>query len=87
MVACGPRWFGGDLFKKIVMTQIEIFKNNIGKPFKIKGFTGLSGSFDKILSVDNKGIVKGEFIEAHVDDCRLKEQQPEQLKRHQLNQL
>jgi hypothetical protein len=63
------------------MDQINLFRQNIGKEFKVKGFTGLSGSFDKILSVDNDGTVRGEFIEAHVDDCRLKQEQPEHLKK------
>lgn len=56
---------------------------SIGQPFKISWLTGGKlGSFDKIKFVDNQGNIHGDFIEAPAEDCRLKEPQPEQLKKH-----
>ena len=61
---------------------IQEANNNIGKPFKMIGFTGgLMSEFDTIIRVDADGTIHGNYIEAHCDDCRLKQAQPEQLRR------
>lgn len=63
---------------------IQEANSNIGKPFKLIGFTGgIMSQFDTIIRVDADGIIHGNYIEAHCDDCRLKQEQPEQL-RHRL---
>lgn len=54
---------------------------NIGNPFKVEGFTGLAGRFDIIRVVDSNGVIYGDFIEAPCEDCRLKMEQPVQLKK------
>lgn len=61
---------------------IEEAKTNIGKQFKWLGSTtGLTSNFDTIKHVSSKGIVYGSWLAAHHDDCRLKTEQPEHLKR------
>jgi hypothetical protein len=61
------------------MTTLEA-SQNIGKPFKVAEFnSGLLGSFDTIISVDGDGNIYGDFIIAHCQDCRLKQEQPKQL--------
>lgn len=64
------------------MTQQEATAN-IGQPFKIIGFTGMIGRFDTIRRVDPDGTIHGDFLEAHCDDCRFKEEQPAHLKKTQ----
>lgn len=59
---------------------IEQAKNNIGEPFTVKDMPGLG--FDTIRSVDPDGTIHGDFLEASAEDCRLKEKQPEALRRH-----
>lgn len=56
----------------------------IGQPFKWKFATGdgLAAKFDIIRSVDPDGTIHGDFIEAHCEDCRFKQEQPEHLKKH-----
>jgi hypothetical protein len=58
---------------------------NIGRQFRIIGFGGLCGKFDTILAVDENGWIIGNFIEAPAEDCRLKQTQPEQLKKKNKN--
>lgn len=61
---------------------IQEAKANIGKPFKlnwIKG--GVCSQFDTIISVDDNGEVHGNFLSAPAEDCRLKEAQPDHLKK------
>lgn len=60
------------------MTTTEA-QNSIGKEFKPTGM-GIPW-FDTILSVDADGIIHGERCEAHAEHCRLKGEQPEQLRR------
>jgi hypothetical protein len=60
------------------MTIVEA-KMNINQPFKLVGFSGLLGSFDKIREVLPDGTIRGDFLEAHCNHCRLKKDQPIQL--------
>ncbi len=61
---------------------LEEAKSNIGKPFKIMGFAGgAAGGFDTIRSVEENGMIHGDFIQALAEDCRLKQEQPEGFKR------
>ena len=62
------------------MTQQEA-KASIGLPFTLNFTRGVR--FDTIRSVSDDGTVKGDFIEAPADSCRLKLPQPEALKNHQ----
>lgn len=56
--------------------------NSIGKEFKVIDFTsGLLARFDILREVTKDGILIGDFIEAPVFMCRLKNEQPEQLKK------
>lgn len=58
--------------------------NNIGMPFRLIGFTGgILSQFDKIIRVEPNGTIHGNYIEANCEDCRLKQEQPEQLKKSQ----
>lgn len=59
------------------MTKAEA-NDNIGKEFKplIDG-----ARFDIIRRVDDDGNIHGDFTTAHHEDCRLKQEQPEQLKK------
>lgn len=59
---------------------IEEAKANIGQPFKPNWIKGLGGKFDIIREVDIDGWIIGDFWEAPAEDCRLKMEQPEQLK-------
>lgn len=52
---------------------------NIGQQFKLNFLTGTR--FDTIRRVDQDGTVHGDFIEAPADSCRLKQAQPEHLKK------
>ena len=62
---------------------IEEAKKSLGKEFKVIGFTGgILGRFDIIRSMDDEGWIHGDNLSAPVEDCRLKEQQPEHLKKH-----
>lgn len=62
---------------------IQQANNNIGMPFKVTAFTsGILSHFDTIIRVDIDGTIHGHFIEAHCEDCRLKLDQPDHLKRH-----
>lgn len=64
------------------MTREEA-EANIGQPFRWKeGGTGICGKFDIIKKVTENGMVCGEFLRAHHDDCRLKQEQPDHLKKH-----
>lgn len=58
------------------MTKKEA-ADNIGQPFKVIGFPT---KFDTIRKVDQDGTIHGDFIEAHCNDCRFKEKQPDHLK-------
>lgn len=61
---------------------LEEAKANVGKPFKwIDGGTGITGRFDTIRGVGEDGTVYGDFLAAHHNDCRFKQDQPDQLKR------
>ena len=61
---------------------LEEAQANIGQPFKwIDGGTGAAGKWDVIEKVV-KGWIYGDFIAAHVEDCRLKQDQPDHLKKH-----
>jgi hypothetical protein len=61
----------------------EEAKSSMGKEFKIMDMAGLK--FDTIRFVDNDGTIHGDFIEAHCSDCRLKMDQPTQLKNSKSN--
>lgn len=62
---------------------IQQAKDSIGLPFKVTAFTsGALAQFDTIIRVDSDGTIHGDFIEAHCDDCRLKQDQPDHLKKH-----
>lgn len=63
--------------------KIEEAKANIGQPFKLNWIKVLSGKFDIIREVDIDGWIIGDFLEAPAQDCRLKAEQPEQLKKKQ----
>ncbi len=56
---------------------IEEARSSIGKPFK----WSLSANWDVIKEATDDGYIIGEFLEAPVDECRLKQPQPEQLKK------
>lgn len=61
---------------------LEEAQANIGKPFKwIPGGTGAAGKFDIIQKIV-KGWVYGDFVAAPLEDCRLKLDQPDHLKKH-----
>lgn len=60
---------------------IQEANSNIGQPFKVIGLSGTR--FDTIIRVDLDGTIHGDFIEAHCEDCRLKEEQPDHLKNAQ----
>jgi hypothetical protein len=63
------------------MTREEAIAN-IGQPFKWKyGGNGVLGRFDVIGKVGDDGYICGHFIQAHHNDCRLKQEQPEHLKK------
>jgi hypothetical protein len=57
------------------MEKSEALKN-IGQPFK----WSLCVKWDVIRSVSDDGYIKGDFIEAPAEDCRLKQEQPIWLK-------
>lgn len=54
-------------------------RQNIGKPFKWLG--GGTYWWDIIQGVDDNGWIIGNFFSAPAEDCRLKQEQPEQLKK------
>jgi len=54
-------------------------KANLGKPFKYLSFF----KWDTILGVTADGYIHGEIFEAPAEDCRLKQEQPEALKKFQ----
>jgi hypothetical protein len=63
---------------------LEEAKANIGKPFKWLGAaSGAAAQFDVIKGVSKDGTVYGDWLAAHHDDCRLKQDQPEHLKKHE----
>lgn len=55
----------------------EIALANIGQPVKY----GSVYKWDTIRSVSADGMITGDFLEAPVEDCRLKQAQPEALKK------
>lgn len=58
----------------------------LGQPFKLNWVTsGAAGQFDIIRFVDQTGWVHGDWLAAPAEDCRLKNIQPEQLKKKQQN--
>lgn len=58
-------------------------KESIGKEFKLSWITsGLAARFDIIRRVDESGVIHGDWLEAPAQDCRLKQEQPEQLKKN-----
>lgn len=59
---------------------VQEAKANIGKRFKIDD-PNFSRWTDTIMSVDVKGVVHGNIIEAHATDCRFVNDQPAQLKK------
>lgn len=58
---------------------IEEAKLNIGQQFKVTTLIGMR--FDTIRSVSDDGTITGDFMEAYCEDCRLKQPQPEHLKK------
>lgn len=56
-------------------------KQNIGQPFKLNWVKALGGKFDTIREVREDGWIVGDFWEAPAEDCRLKMEQPEHLKK------
>lgn len=62
---------------------IEEAKENIGQPFKLNWIKAIGGEFDTIRGVRADGWVIGDFLEAPAEDCRLKMDQPVQLKKKQ----
>ena len=62
------------------MTREEAL-NNIGQSFRPIDPGSLPGKFDTIREVQEDGTIIGDIIEMHHDDCRLKQSQPEQLKK------
>lgn len=56
---------------------IDTARANIGQPFRWKSYK----RFDIIRKVKDDGYIKGDFIEAPCEDCNLKQNQPEQLKK------
>lgn len=60
---------------------IEEAQANIGQPFKWVEGSGATGKFDVIRKVV-KGWVYGDFLAAPLEDCRLKLDQPDHLKKH-----
>jgi len=63
------------------MTKQEAI-NAVGKEFKVTALHGgILGSFDIIVSVSDTGIIFGNYTEALCTDCRLKQEQPQQLKK------
>jgi len=63
------------------MTILEA-QQNIGQPFKVIGlpfhFKG-GTTFDTIRDVTEGGEIIGDFVDALVEDCRLKHEVPKQL--------
>lgn len=63
--------------------NIQEALNNIGKEFKVIDFTsGLLARFDILREVREDFTLVGDWIEAPVWMCRLKNEQPEHLKKH-----
>jgi hypothetical protein len=58
--------------------DIQTAKQNIGKPFKYANVV----HWDVIRSVSDDGMITGDFMEAPVEDCRLKQPVPEGFKKH-----
>jgi len=58
--------------------DIQTAKANIGQPFKY----GSVYKWDTVRQVTDDGYIHGDFIEAPVEDCRLKMAQPEALKNY-----
>ena len=56
--------------------DIKTALENIGQPVKY----GTVNKWDVIRSVTTDGFIIGDFLEAPVEDCRLKMAQPEALK-------
>lgn len=62
---------------------IKTFREAIGEPFKVTFVHGgLLGRFDTVRSVSPAGVVKGDWTEADVEDCRFKGPQPEHLRKN-----
>ena len=57
---------------------IEEARAAIGQPFKWI----LCAQWDKIIEVSDDGYITGEIVQAPVEECRLKQPQPEHLKRN-----
>lgn len=57
---------------------IQEAKDNIGKPFKYE----LCAHWDIIREVDSNDYIKGDFLWVPPENCRLKQEQPEQLKKY-----
>lgn len=62
------------------MTTEEAY-NNIGKPFKYQHCV----HWDVIKEVSGDGYITGEFLCVPAEDCRLKQEQPPQLKKSKKN--
>jgi hypothetical protein len=63
------------------MTQ-EQAKAAIGQPFKVTALRGgLLGEFDTIREVTEDGTIIGDYTEAAAEDCRLKQAQPDALRK------
>lgn len=60
------------------MISMEEAKANIGKPFKWT----LSINWDIIRDVTDDGYVIGDYLTAPIEDVRLKQEQPEALKKY-----
>jgi hypothetical protein len=61
--------------------NVEEAKQSKGKEFKLSWASGgILGRFDTIRYVDADGWIHGDFLSAPADDCRLKQEQPPQLK-------
>lgn len=59
--------------------ELNQAKQSFGQPFIIMGM-GLT-RFDTIRTVSEDGTIEGDMYIAHCSDCRLKEAQPEHLKK------
>lgn len=70
------------LFTHLDAEKLQLFKDSIGQPFKVAAFTGTGAlaNFDTIREVREDGTVVGDWTEAYISDCRLKQEQPYYLK-------
>lgn len=63
--------------------ELEQAKRSIGQPFILIGL-GIT-RWDVIRTVSNDGIIEGDLYIASCTDCRVKQEQPEHLRKDNLH--